>query len=53
VSGNLKSSYLDKWVKTGVALAGKSDGGGLTFTVSRAGTATWFFATGTAAGRGR
>ena len=36
----LTDIQLRKWVRTGVPLA-KSDGGGLTFTLSSAGAATW------------
>jgi integrase len=39
-SNLLTDIQLRKWVRTGVAVA-KSDGGGLTFTLSAAGTATW------------
>jgi integrase len=42
-SGNLRKADFDKWIKAGVRIARKSDGGGLTFTLSRAGTATWIF----------
>lgn len=41
--GNLKKSDLDEWIRQGKAKAGKSDGGGLTFTLSTAGTASWVF----------
>lgn len=42
-SGNLRKADLEKWIKAGVPIAGKSDGGGLTFTLSRGRTATWVF----------
>jgi len=42
-SGNLRKADLEKWIKAGVPISGKSDGGGLTFTLSRGGTATWIF----------
>ena len=32
---------IRKWVKEGNPIAGKSDGGGLTFTLSKAGRASW------------
>ena len=38
---NLTERLLQAWLKTGKAIAGKSDGDGLTFTLSRAGTASW------------
>jgi integrase len=39
----LTEANLRNWQKEGKPLAGKSDGGGLTFTLSRAGTASWTF----------
>jgi integrase len=42
-SGNLRKTDLEKWIKAGAPIAGKSDGGGLTFTLSRSQTATWIF----------
>lgn len=39
--GKLTDVQLKAWVKTGIAIAGKADGGGLTFTLSKAGTAAW------------
>jgi hypothetical protein len=42
-SGKLRKADLEKWIKAGVPIAGKSDGGGLTFTLSRAGTASCVF----------
>lgn len=41
--GILKSAELERWIKAGKWIAGKSDGGGLTFTLSKAGTASWVF----------
>jgi hypothetical protein len=38
MKGKLKVSDLAKWMKTDAPIAGKSDGGGLTFTLSAAGT---------------
>jgi integrase len=34
---------LKQWIKAGLAVAGKSDGGGLSFTLSAKGTATWVY----------
>lgn len=34
---------LQHWIKAGNPIAGRSVGGGLTFTLSKAGTATWVF----------
>lgn len=39
----LDDVQLRHWVQAGVPIAGKSDGGGLTFTLSKAGTAAWVF----------
>ena len=39
--GKLTDTQLRAWVRAGKPLAGKSDGGGLTFTLSKAGTAAW------------
>lgn len=39
--GRLTDVQLRAWVKAGAPIAGKADGGGLTFTLSKAGTATW------------
>jgi len=39
--GKLSDTQLRGWVKKGSPIAGKSDGGGLTFTLSKAGTAAW------------
>jgi hypothetical protein len=33
-NGNPKSAELDKWFKAGAPIAGRSDGGGVTFTLS-------------------
>lgn len=41
--GRLTDSQLKGWMKAGKRIAGKSDGGGLTFTLSAAGTAAWVF----------
>ncbi len=38
---NLTERQLQVWLKAGTAIAGKSDGDGLTFTLSPAGTASW------------
>jgi len=39
--GKLSDIQLRAWVKAGNPITGKSDGGGLTFTLSRAGVAAW------------
>ena len=39
--GKLSDVQLRAWLREGVRVAGKSDGGGLTFTLSAQGTATW------------
>lgn len=39
--GKLTETRLKAWVRAGKAIAGKSDGDGLTFTLSGAGTASW------------
>src|SRR3569833_3319387 len=39
--GKLSDIQLRAWVKAGKPITGKSDGGGLTFTLSRAGVAAW------------
>lgn len=39
--GILTERHLQAWLKGRKPVAGKSDGGGLTFTLSRAGTASW------------
>lgn len=39
--GKLTDVQLKAWVKAGAPIAGKADGGGLTFTLSKAGTAAW------------
>lgn len=41
--GKLKDTQLKAWVSKGNPIAGKSDGDGLTFTLSRKGVATWVF----------
>ncbi len=37
----LTEQLIQAWINEGLAIAGRSDGGGLTFTLSRAGTAAW------------
>ena len=39
--GKLSDIQLRSWVKSGNTIAGRSDGAGLTFTLSSRGTATW------------
>lgn len=39
--GALTDVQLRAWVKAGKPIAGKSDGGGLTFTLSKSGAAAW------------
>ena len=39
--GRLSDVQLQAWVRNGHALSGKSDGDGLTFTISKHGTAAW------------
>ncbi len=39
--GNLSDIRLREWIKAGTPIAGISDGGGLTFTLSKAGKASW------------
>lgn len=39
--GALTDVQLRAWIKAGAPLAGRSDGGGLTFTLSKAGVAAW------------
>lgn len=39
----LTESQLRAWMQAGAAILGKSDGGGLTFTMSRSRTASWVF----------
>ena len=39
--GKLSDVQLKAWVRDGARIAGKSDGDGLTFTLSAQGTATW------------
>ena len=39
--GKLSDTQLKAWIRAGNAIAGKSDGGGLTFTLSKAGAAAW------------
>jgi len=41
--GKLSDVQLKAWLREGKRVAGKSDGGGLTFTLSAKGTATWTF----------
>lgn len=39
--GKLSAIQIDRWWKVGEPIAGKSDGDGLTFTLSKGGTASW------------
>ena len=39
--GKLTDLQLRKWIEAGAPIIGKADGYGLTFTLSRAGTAAW------------
>lgn len=39
--GSLTDVQIRNWVKTGASVHGKSDGGGLTFTLSSSGVASW------------
>lgn len=39
--GKLTEPLIQAWINEGVPIAGRSDGGGLTFTLSRAGMAAW------------
>jgi hypothetical protein len=39
--GRLTEADLQAWVRDGVGLAGRTDGNGLTFTLSAKGTAAW------------
>ena len=39
--GRLSAIKVEQWMKAGKPLAGKSDGDGLTFTLSKSGTASW------------
>jgi integrase len=41
--GKLTDRHIQAWVKAGNPIAGKGDGGGLTFTLSKTGTASWVF----------
>jgi integrase len=41
--GNIKDIEIQAWIRAGKPIAGKSDGGGLTFTLSAKGTAAWVF----------
>ena len=41
--GKLTDSELRAWLRARRQIAGKSDGGGLTFTLSKGGTASWVF----------
>jgi integrase len=40
---HLTDTKLRSWLSAAAPIAGKSDGGGLTFTLSRTGTASWVF----------
>ena len=50
--GKLEDVQLKSWIKSGEPIAGKSDGQGLTFTLSSKGTASWILRY-RYAGRGR
>jgi hypothetical protein len=39
--GNLTDLQFKAWIKAGKSPPGRSDGGGLTFTLSPGGTASW------------
>jgi hypothetical protein len=39
----LSDKQLQAWLRAKQPVAGKSDGGGLTFTLSATGTASWVF----------
>ena len=39
--GELSDFHLKDWIKKGEPIPGKSDGQGLTFTLSSNGTASW------------
>jgi integrase len=41
--GKIKDIEIQAWVRAGKPIAGKSDGDGLTFTLSAKGTAAWIF----------
>lgn len=41
--GKFKDMEIQAWVRAGKPIVGKSDGGGLTFTLSTNGTASWVF----------
>lgn len=41
--GKLKDIEIQAWIRAGQPIVGKSDGGGLTFTLSAKGTASWVF----------
>lgn len=41
--GKLKDIEVQAWIRAGKPVAGKSDGDGLTFTLSTKGTASWVF----------
>ncbi len=41
--GKLKDIEVQAWIRAGKPIAGKSDGDGLTFTLSAKGTASWVF----------
>lgn len=40
---NLTDVQLKQWIRAGLPIAGRSDGNGLTFTLSKKGTAAWVF----------
>jgi hypothetical protein len=41
--GELSDRQVQAWMRARKPIAGKSDGGGLTFTLSASGTASWVF----------
>jgi hypothetical protein len=41
--GELSDKQVQAWLRAKKPIAGKSDGGGLTFTLSASGTAAWVF----------
>lgn len=41
--GKLTDRHIQAWIRAGNPIAGKGDGGGLTFTLSKSRTATWVF----------
>jgi integrase len=43
IMGKLTDVQLKAWIRAGTPIAGKSDGDGLTFTLSKVGVASWVF----------